>query len=178
MVASATAPCFCVATSDGARIRIDSSGCRLNHIMQSFRDIVRMASELRSVEARSEPSVESIRDPERAKQRVSSRGIARLMAASQHVNRVLEEEGIPHGPLTCYACQRRIDQGEIRVLHGPCDEKRFTDTVDLQALKDLVRRSYPAGHPVREIVLTLDDQVARVEMPLIAKLVFRLANQA
>lgn len=176
MTVSATAPCLCVATSNGTRVRIDSSGCQLSRILQSFQEVVRRADELSLVKARTTSAAEGTSSPPRARRRISSGGIARLVAATRQVDCVLEEEGIPHGPLVCYTCQRPIEEGEIRTLHGACDEQRFTDTVDLHALKDVARRSYPTGHPVRELVMAMDDRVAKVEVPLVARLILRLSD--
>lgn len=143
--------------------------------MRSFQEIVRMANELPSEETTSTPTVRGPLAPRDGKRRVWKQGIARLIEATRQVDRVLEEEGIPHGPPTCYSYRKPIGVGEIRMLHGECDERRFSDAVDLHELKDLARRNYSVGHPVREVVLAMDDRVAKVELPLVAKLIFRLS---
>jgi hypothetical protein len=177
MVASAIAPCQCVATSDRTGVRIDSSGCRLAPIMRSFHQIVVQAEEMaRQEEQPKDEPVSKLPAPSKARNRSMAERWARVNGAFRNAFRVVEEEDIPRAPPQCYACHLPFRPGEIRMYHGECDRARFDETIDLRKFKDFVRARYQDRHPVKEFALALDDKLAEVELPLVVRLVLRLSK--
>ncbi|MCI4347105.1 MAG: hypothetical protein L3J97_00610 [Thermoplasmata archaeon] len=166
-----------MARSDGPRVWIDSSGCRLKPKVRSFRAILRLANDPSFGEIQSALPVEPTMRSRRPRRRVSAKSLERLWEANRQVERVLKEEGIPHSPPSCAAYGNPLGLGTIYMFEGDCYDRRLNETVEIHNVKELVRREYVVGHPVREVVLSLNDTIPAAEVPMLFRVISCLSSQ-
>lgn len=158
--------CRCRIVSASWGLRIDSSQCIMNPVLEAWRKIERRAEEL-AREGSATPTV----SPKTEKRKRTTSGKtweerwAPVKQALAEVDRAMEEQQIPRGLLTCGFCSKLIESGILHTFHGDCYDQRFEPSVDIRQLKDEVRRILRPGHPARELTLALPDKISKVEMP-------------
>lgn len=168
------AECGCRALRGTGGVWIDASLCSIARILESFRAIQELVNRKKAVDSRSKSPTSAAPTSHRGVRGQSwAERWERVRGALASSDRVMEEEGIPRSPPTCYACRKALSEGEVRFLHGGCDERRFSDPADVRPLKDYARRELREGSTPREVILALDDEVPKIALGVIAQVILR-----
>jgi hypothetical protein len=157
--------CRCRCKESTRESGIDERECLLPPLLAALEKIHDRAAEIRGEEPRwASGPLSSPKSPRLPRGRSWTERWNRVRKALDEVNRVLEEERIPRGSLTCGLCSSPITLGEFHTFYATCYSERFTTQVDLRPLKRALAAEFTNGHPARDMADGLPDTMPRVEV--------------
>lgn len=169
------APCGCRLLTNAQGPHIDSASCKLGPILRAFKAIEEMAVQIAEQEPKESPKKGSTKRVSKARAGESwGERWTPVREAMANLDRVLKEQHIPRGELSCASCNKPIVSGTLLTFHGNCYLDRFEAKMDLRNLKTEARRSFGLTSPARRILMALPDEISKAEAPGVFSVVLEL----